>query len=88
MVGKDHHIAGAVTFVDSACRIGENERAHAKEFEHAHREGELFVIVPFIKMKPAGHADDPFPPHRAEHQLARMGCNGGHKEIGNVGIID
>ena len=73
MIGEDHHVARAVLLVYSARRIGEDERAHAKELEHAHRQNKLLICIPFIKMEPAGHADHPFPLHRAENEFPRVG---------------
>ena len=74
--------------IDGTSSVGENGCFAADELEYANGHNQLLEIISFIEMETARHAHHSPAIQLANNKLARMGFDGGNKEIRNILIID
>ncbi|MNV25619.1 hypothetical protein D3C71_1167210 [compost metagenome] len=86
MIGDLHDRAGRYVLPDRACRIGEDERLHAKTGERLNDRAHGGRIAFFVIVHPAGQHHHRLATEITGHQLARMAGNAACRETGKFGI--
>ena len=88
VIGEKDELADAVTVLNAAGGVGEDDGADAEGAEHAHGEGDLGGGVALVGMDAALHDEDGFAAQRAGDDAAGVAFDGGLGEVGDVGVGD
>ena len=85
----DHHkVARLVLWIDATRGIRDDEHFYAERIDHVYRVGDFGGTASFVAVKTSAQHQQFFPRQFAKNYLPGMSCDGGLREVGNIGIRD